>query len=335
MMKKNNLLYLLFAMSIISCAEKFPELDEGLYANIETNKGDIILQLELEKTPITVANFVSLAEGNNPEVSKKFLGKKYYDGLIFHRVINDFMIQGGDPTATGTGGPGYKFTDEITDLTHSGPGILSMANSGPATNGSQFFITHKETPWLDGKHTVFGKVIQGQAVVDSIVQKDTIVNVSIIRKGVNAEKFDAPKVFSNYFEEEIIAQRERKEKYAKELEKLTSGMEQTDSGLYYKIIREGSGNHPSKGENVSVHYRGMLPDGTVFDSSYQRNEPIVFPLGMGRVIKGWDEGIALLKKGSSAKLVIPSELAYGSRGAGGVIPPDTSLIFEVELIDFR
>ena len=334
-MKKNYLLGLLFVTIITSCAQKYPELDKGLFANIETNKGDIMLQLEFEKTPITVANFVSLTEGNNPKVEEKFLGKKYYDGIIFHRVIKDFMIQGGDPTGTGSGGPGYKFIDEFTDLRHSGPGIVSMANSGPETNGSQFFITHKETPWLDGKHTVFGKVIQGQAVVDSILQNDTIVKISIIRKGSNAKKFDAPKVFSNYFEEKIIAEKELNEKYAKELEKLTYGMEQTDSGLYYKITREGSGSFPTKGKNVYVHYRGMLPDGTVFDSSYQRNEPIVFPLGIGRVIKGWDEGIALLKKGSSAKLVIPSELAYGSRGAGGVIPPNTSLIFEVELVDFR
>ena len=334
-MRKNNLLGLFFAILIIGCNQQYPELDEGLYANIETNKGDIILQLEFEKTPVTVANFISLAEGNNPKVDEKFSGKKYYDGIIFHRVIKDFMIQGGDPTGSGSGGPGYQFIDEFTDLKHSGPGILSMANSGPVTNGSQFFITHKETPWLDGKHTVFGKVIKGQAVVDSILQNDTIVKVSIIRKGINAKKFDAPKVFSNYFEEKILVEKERKEKYAKELEKLTYGMKQTDSGLYYKIMREGTGNLPSKGNNVSVHYRGMLPDGTVFDSSYQRNEPIVFPLGMGRVIKGWDEGIALLKKGSSAKLVIPSELGYGSRGAGGVIPPNTSLIFEVELVDFN
>jgi peptidylprolyl isomerase len=334
-MKKNNLLGLLFATLIISCDQKYPKLDKGLYANIETNKGDIILQLELEKTPVTVANFVSLAEGNNPKAAENFSGKKYYDGLIFHRVIKDFMIQGGDPTGTGSGGPGYQFIDEFTELKHSGPGILSMANSGPETNGSQFFITHKETTWLDGKHTVFGKVVKGQAVVDSIVQNDTILKVSIIRKGSDAKRFNAPKVFSNYFREKIIAERERKEKHAKELKKLAQGMEQTDSGLYYKIIHDGSGDYPTKGKNVSVHYKGMLPDGTVFDSSYQRNEPIVFPLGMGRVIKGWDEGIALLKKGSSAKLVIPSELAYGSRGAGGVIPPDTTLIFEVELVDFR
>ena len=334
-MKKTNLIVLLFATLFLSCSQKYPELNEGLYANIETNKGDIILKLELEKTPITVANFVSLAEGNNPKVAKEFSGKKYYDGIVFHRVIKDFMIQGGDPTATGSGGPGYRFIDEFSDLTHNGPGILSMANSGPETNGSQFFITHKETPWLDGKHSVFGKVVQGQSVVDSIIQNDFIVKVSIIRKGKTAKRFDAPEVFSNYFEEQKIVEQEKKEKIAKKLEELTFGMKQTKSGLYYLINREGSGDYPTKGKKVSVHYRGMLPDGTVFDSSYKRNKPIDFVLGMGQVIKGWDEGISLLKKGSSAKLLIPSELAYGSRGAGGVIPPDTSLIFEVELVDFK
>ena len=334
-MKKTNLIVLLFAILFLSCSQKYPELEEGLYANIETNKGEIILKLESDKTPITVANFVSLAEGNNPKVAKEFSGKKYYDGIVFHRVIKDFMIQGGDPTATGTGGPGYRFIDEFSDLTHNGPGILSMANSGPETNGSQFFITHKETPWLDGKHTVFGNVVQGQSVVDSIIQNDFIVKVSIIRKGKTAKRFDAPEVFSNYFEKQKIVEQEKKEKIAKKLEELTFGMKQTKSGLYYLINREGSGDHPTKGKKVSVHYRGMLPDGTVFDSSYKRNKPIDFVLGMGQVIKGWDEGIALLKKGSSAKLLIPSELAYGSRGAGGVIPPDTSLIFEVELVDFK
>lgn len=334
-MKKTNLILLILAILFLSCSQKYPELNEGLYANIETNKGDIILKLELEKTPITVANFVSLAEGNNPKVAKEFSGKKYYDGIVFHRVIKDFMIQGGDPTATGSGGPGYRFIDEFSDLTHNGPGILSMANSGPETNGSQFFITHKETPWLDGKHSVFGKVVQGQSVVDSIIQNDFIVKVSIIRKGKTAKRFDAPEVFSNYFEKQKIVEQEKKEKIAKKLEELTFGMKQTKSGLYYLINREGSGDHPTKGKKVSVHYRGILPDGTVFDSSYKRNKPFDFVLGMGQVIKGWDEGIALLKKGSSAKLLIPSELAYGSRGAGGVIPPDTSLIFEVELVDFK
>ena len=310
-------------------------MEEGIFAHFKTEKGDIKIQLTFDKTPGTVGNFVGLVEGAiENKVSSK--GTPYYDGLKFHRVIANFMIQGGCPQGTGMGGPGYQFDDEFhPELKHDRPGTLSMANAGPGTNGSQFFITHTATPWLDGKHTVFGYLIEGLEVVDAIAKDDAIQNITIERVGATAESWDAKSAF-DFFINEKKAQLKAVQKAAlNDLEKLTDGMEQTDSGLYYKINREGSGDYPSKGKNVSVHYRGMLLDGTVFDSSYQRNEPIVFPLGMGQVIKGWDEGIALLKRGSSAKLVVPSELAYGSKGAGGVIPPDASLIFEVELIDFR
>ena len=310
-------------------------MQEGIFANFKTEKGDIKIRLTFEKTPGTVGNFVGLVEGTiENKVSSK--GTPYYDGLKFHRVIRDFMIQGGCPQGTGLGGPGYQFDDEFhPELKHDRPGTLSMANAGPGTNGSQFFITHTATPWLDDKHTVFGYLIEGFEVLDNIAQDDTIQNITIERVGADAESWDALAAFDLFINDKEVRLKSAQEVAAKELEKLTDGMEQTDSGLYYKINREGSGDHPSKGNDVSVHYRGMLLDGTVFDSSYQRDEPIVFPLGMGQVIKGWDEGIALLKIGSSAKLVIPSELAYGSRGAGGVIPPNASLIFEVELVDFR
>lgn len=166
------------------------ELPEGLYAKLQTSKGDIICKLEFEKVPLTVCNFVGLAEGKLKTSVRN--GKRFYDGLIFHRVIADFMIQGGCPFGNGRGGPGYKFRDEFdSSLRHTGPGILSMANSGPNTNGSQFFITHKATPWLDGKHTVFGKVFQGQDVVNAIRQGDKIIRVTIIRVGKKAEAFKA------------------------------------------------------------------------------------------------------------------------------------------------
>ena len=328
----------LFFISIIfllSCNSENSDLDSGLYAEIKSNKGDILLKLEYDKTPVTVANFVSLAEGNNDYVSEEYKNKKYYDGIYFHRVISDFMIQTGDPTKTGSGGPGYKFEDEITDLTHYKPGILSMANAGVNTNGSQFFITHKATPWLDGKHTVFGEVIKGQNIVDSIEQNDIIKKLSIIKKGKEAKMFNASKVISNYFEEKekILQKRKFEEENIKK--EIIDGMTQTSSGLWYKIIKNSIKPKPKNGEMVKVHYTGMLLNGEVFDSSYSRNMPIEFVLGSGRVIKGWDEGISLIPIGASAKLLIPSDLAYGERGAGGVIPPNSTLVFEIEVIDSK
>ena len=308
---------------------------EGMYAKIKTNKGDIMLELEFEKTPLTVANFVGLAEGKIKN-NKKKVGEPYYDGLKFHRVIADFMIQGGCPDGNGMGGPGYQFPDEIhPDLKHSGPGILSMANAGPGTNGSQFFITHKETPWLDGKHTVFGKVTEGQDVVDAIAQDDKIIEIDIIRKGENAKKFDSKAIFDKELEK-LEKQAAEKAKKAKEaIDALKKGAKVTSSGLAYKIIKKGTGAKAEAGKTVSVHYTGKLSNGTKFDSSYDRNQPIEFELGRGRVIKGWDEGISLLNVGSKATFIIPPDLAYGARGAGGVIPPNATLIFDVELVEIK
>ncbi len=309
-------------------------MKEGIFAHFKTEKGNIKIQLTYDKTPGTVGNFVGLTEGSL-ENNVSLNGEPYYDGLKFHRVIPDFMIQGGCPNGTGMGGPGYQFDDEFhPDLKHDRPGILSMANSGPGSNGSQFFITHTSTPWLDGKHTVFGLLVEGQEVVDSIAQGDAIQKITIERVGADAKAWDANSAFDVFVNEKKAPLKAHRDAAENELNELTEGMDRTDSGLFYKITRKGFGNLPPKGCNVSVHYRGMMPDGTIFDSSYKRNEPISFPLGKGRVIKGWDEGIALLKKGSIAKLVIPSELAYGSRGVDGIIPPDATLIFEVELVDF-
>ncbi len=308
---------------------------EGMYAKIKTNKGDITLELEFEKTPLTVANFVGLAEGKIKN-NKKEIGEPYYDGLKFHRVIADFMIQGGCPDGNGMGGPGYQFPDEIhPDLKHSGPGILSMANAGPGTNGSQFFITHKETPWLDGKHTVFGKLTEGQDVVDAIAQDDKIIEIDIIRKGEKAKKFDSKAIFDKELEK-LEKQAAEKAKKAKEaIDALKKGAKVTSSGLAYKIIKKGTGAKAEAGKTVSVHYTGKLSNGTKFDSSYDRNQPIEFELGRGRVIKGWDEGISLLNVGSKATFIIPPDLGYGARGAGGVIPPNATLIFDVELVEVK
>jgi peptidyl-prolyl cis-trans isomerase A (cyclophilin A) len=186
-------LSILLATSLNSFAKQ--KLEKGLYAEITTSKGVILVQLEFEKTPLTVANFVGLAEGKIKNTAKKD-GVPYYDSIKFHRVIPNFMIQGGDPTGTGQSGPGYSFKDEfVPGLSFTGPGILAMANAGPATNGSQFFITHVKTAWLDYKHTIFGHVITGQEVVNAIQQNDIILHIKIIRKGKPARKFKAAKVF--------------------------------------------------------------------------------------------------------------------------------------------
>ena len=310
-------------------------MQDGLYAKLNTTKGEILIALEFQKTPGTVGNFVALAEGNL-ENKVKPQGTPYYDGLKFHRVIPDFMIQGGCPQGTGTGDPGYKFDDEFHhDLRHDGPGVLSMANSGPGSNGSQFFITHIETPWLDNKHTVFGNVIEGQDVVDAITQDDAINTVEIVRVGADAEKFNAVEAFRTFEgsrEKRIAAEREAGRA---ELDKLASGFEETESGLRYQILQKGTGKAAEKGKTVSVHYKGQLADGTVFDSSYKRNAPLDFQVGVGQVIAGWDEGICLLNVGDKARLVIPSDLGYGSAGAGGVIPADAILVFDVELMDVK
>ena len=310
-------------------------MQDGLYAKFNTTKGEILVALEYKKTPGTVGNFVALAEGNL-ENKVKPQGTPYYDGLKFHRVIPDFMIQGGCPQGSGSGDPGYKFDDEFhPDLKHDAPGVLSMANAGPGTNGSQFFITHIETSWLDNKHTVFGKVVEGQEVVDAIAQGDKIDSLEIIRIGADAEAYNAVEAFRTFegSREKRIA--ETKKAAEAELDKLAAGFNKTESGLRYQIIQKGDGAKAEKGKNVSVHYKGQLADGTVFDSSYKRNEPIDFPLGVGQVISGWDEGIQLLKVGDKARFVIPSHLGYGSRGAGGVIPPDATLIFDVELMKVK
>ena len=307
-------------------------MQEGIYARFTTSKGQILVQLTHDKTPGTVGNFVALAEGDL-ENSAKPQGTPYYDGLKFHRVIADFMIQGGCPLGTGTGDPGYKFDDEfVSELKHDVPGVLSMANAGPGTNGSQFFITHTATPWLDGKHTVFGKVVEGQDVVDAIAQDDVIETLAIERVGDAAQNWNAVEAF-RVFENARAKREEEAKKAAQEaLDKLAAGFDQTDSGLRYKIIQKGSGAQAEKGKSVSVHYEGSLDNGQVFDSSYRRKDPITFTLGIGQVIQGWDEGIALLKEGDKARFVIPSYLGYGERGAGGVIPPNATLVFDVELV---
>ena len=312
------------------------ELKDGIYAKINTDKGDILLELEYKRCPMTVCNFVGLAEGT---LNRKEKGKPFYDGLKFHRVINDFMIQGGCPRGDGTGGPGYKFPDEFhPELKHTGPGILSMANAGPGTNGSQFFITHVETPWLDGKHTVFGHVVEGQDVVNKIAQNDKINYVKIIRVGEDAEKFDASE--ENF--EKLVSESQKRaaelraaahKKVEEEIERRYPDAIKTNTGLRYIVLKEGSGTDtPKYGRPVTVHYQGQLLNGKIFDSSLIRKEPAVF--AVGQVIEGWNEALMTMKKGEKRTLIIPPDLGYGDYGYPGVIPPDSYLIFDVELLDF-
>ncbi|NQY29265.1 MAG: peptidylprolyl isomerase [Flavobacteriaceae bacterium] len=329
-----KLLFLSLFFAATACNQQYPDLGDGMYAEFTTNKGTIVCTLEFEKTPITVANFVSLAEGTNTMVSDNYKGKMYYDGLKFHRVIADFMIQGGCPLGTGSGDPGYKFKDEFDpSLVHDKPGILSMANAGPKTNGSQFFITHKATPHLNNKHSVFGHVVVGLDIVNTIAGNDTIQSVKIIRKGSAANKFDAAKLFNGHFVAEKEIQEKAKAEMNKSIDEVSKGFEKTATGLRYKITQTNTaGKKAKRGDNIQVHYTGTLLDGTKFDSSVDRGKPISFPIGTGRVIPGWDEGIMLLKEGEKARLIIPSYLGYGERGSGRIIPPNAILIFDVELV---
>jgi len=312
-------------------------VSDGIYAEMNTTKGTILLELHYKETPMTVCNFVGLAEGKISNNAKP-AGTPFYDGLAFHRVIANFMIQGGDPAGNGSGGPGYKFADEfVPSLKHTGPGILSMANAGPGTNGSQFFITHVQTGWLDGAHTVFGKVVTGQDIVNAIAQGDKINTLVIHRLGSDAKKFEADdKAFKAYQDANVAKQKEASKAAMAEFENWVRTTyptaKQTPSGLWYVVEQEGTGAQAAAGKQVSVHYAGKLQNGTEFDNSYKRGEPISFTLGVGQVIPGWDEGIALMKEGGKYKLIIPSELGYGKRGAGGVIPPNATLIFDTELV---
>lgn len=333
--------------------------NEGVFADIETNKGTISLKLEFQKTPITVANFVSLAEGTNTMVTDTYKGKPFYNGLKFHRVIKDFMIQGGDPLGTGAGEPGYKFKDEIVpELKHSKGGILSMANSGPGTNGSQFFITHKDTPWLDGKHTVFGEVTKGMDVVNKIEQDDQILKVTITRKGKLAKKFDAAKIFGDYYAAKKAEDKALEEKMSAvvnakkaEFEKLKATATKTASGLQYVILKKGSDKKPAEGAQVQISYAGYFENGKMFDTSFEDVAKLYgkydanrakqggyagFPFTYGNkagLIPGFIEGLENMNSGDRALIFIPSKLGYGEKGAGGIIPQNTDLVFELEMTE--
>lgn len=307
----------------------------GIFAIISTKKGYITISLQYKKCPLTVMNFIGLAEG----IFSVTKGKPFYNGLKFHRVISDFMIQGGDPLGNGTGGPGYRFPDEFDEtLRHDRAGVLSMANAGPNTNGSQFFITHLPTPHLDDKHTVFGYVEEGQDVVNAINQNDEILSVKIVRVGEDANAFVVSEERFKELKQEVEKknrekQNEKMKKALGEVKKAFPNAKETSTGLMYIVNKEGDDKrHPKMFEKVLVHYEGRLLNGMVFDSSIKRGEPISFRLG--EVIEGWNEGLQLMSKGAKYTLIIPPNLGYGESGIPGIIPGNSYLIFDVELIDF-
>ncbi len=331
---------------------KHPNLEPGIYAEFNTNKGIILCKLEYQKTPMTVANFVGLAEGNFVVHDTIKYVTPFYNGLKFHRVIAKFMIQGGDPEGNGSGGPKHKFYDEIVpELKHNSAGILSMANSGPATNGSQFFITHNETPWLDGKHTVFGHVIEGQSVVDAITQNDSMKTVKIIRIGKEAKQWNASTAFKETYNKIKAADDEKNalmnkianmsdDQYKKymfeEVLKKYPNAQQSSSGLVYIIENPGVDPKAKQGDSLSLHYRGTFrADEKQFDASYDRGAPMDFIYKTNRMIPGFEEGIAFLGKGGKAKLIIPYYQAYGKQGRPGAIPPFSDLVFDIELVNLK
>ncbi len=364
------LITVLAGFSSASCQDKYPNLEDGIYAEFVTNKGTMVAKLFYDKTPVTVANFVSLAEGTNTKVDTAFSKKRFYDGLTFHRVMDKFMIQGGDPTGTGAGSPGYKFGDEfVPELTHNKPGILSMANSGPKTNGSQFFITEVPTAHLNNKHTVFGELVEGLDVQDSISnvkvisgskpEVDVVINkLNIIRKGSDAKNFDAPKEFENYFEqleeakkEELAILEKNKEAFITKNNSNNNEVKRLESGLVMIYTTRGPEKLLGPHQTVLIDYAGYLEDGSLFDTSMvdaaknngkydeardKKGGYKPFPMiynQSARLVPGFREAMLNMNVGDEARIFIPSFLGYGERGAGGVIPPNSNLIFDLKIVD--
>lgn len=371
-MRQMNLIALLSAMFVFfSCNSQkkaYKDLGDGLFADIETTKGHIVVKLNYKEVPTTVANFVTLAEGKNNFVKVEYKGKPFYNGTIFHRVIDGFMIQGGDPTGTGMGDPGYRFEDEfVPSLRHNKKGILSMANSGPNTNGSQFFITQVPTPHLDGRHTVFGETVKGEEVIDAIAKAPRngqdrpnedikIKNITIVANGKDAQKFDAVKVFDNYFKSVAEREKEKEERVkrasAKFLEEIKVQEPQAKvlpSGVKIFTINNGEGKQPKQTEFAMVNYAGYLRNGALFDSNIKEVEesygkyqamreqqngyqPIPFPYTpSAQLIPGFKEALLTMKVGDKIRVFIPATLGYGEAGAGDVIPPNSDLIFDIEI----
>ena len=382
-MKLINKTMILMALGLLmttsSCQDKYPDLEDGLYAEFVTTKGTMVAKLEFEKVPVTVASFVALAEGNHPLVKEDYQEKKYYNGITFHRVMNEFMIQGGDPTATGSGDPGFKFDDEFDlELKHDRPGILSMANGGPGTNGSQFFITEVPTPWLDNKHSVFGELVIGLDIQDSIsnvkvdpankpIEDVIIKELNIIRIGLSAKTFNAPKEFTEGLPKlaeklQIMKEEARKkieekaalarEKFLKDNENLHGRIENFQTGISMIYTKESNGAKPNSTDYVLVYCAGYLTNGELFYTNWKDiaqkygkyNEQMdqqggyePFPSiynETANLVPGFKEALLNMNVGDKARVYIPSFLGYGERGSGP-IPPNTDLIFDIEIVSIQ
>jgi peptidyl-prolyl cis-trans isomerase A (cyclophilin A) len=364
-----HILFFSLLISFSSCNAQYTELEDGLYAEFITTKGTMVAKLEYEKTPITVANFISLAEGTNKMVSAEYKGKKFYNGLTFHRVMDGFMIQGGDPLGNGLGNPGYKFKDEFhPDLKHDKGGILAMANSGPNTNGSQFYITEIPKPHLDNGYSVFGELVIGLNIQDSISNVKTDANnkpledviikeVNIIRKGKEAKSFKAASIFNNHFAETEKLEKEKAAKteaiLAANKDKFTKQKEESlklASGLQYTITEKGTGEKLTENSKFLAHYAVFFENGKLLETSNletaeacdavnekrkmaDQYQPIACDISANaRMIAGFKEGLKQLSVGDKATLFIPYHLAYGEAG-NRAIPPKSNLIFEVEIIE--
>ncbi|HRR09867.1 MAG TPA: peptidylprolyl isomerase [Rhodothermales bacterium] len=317
--------------------------DEGVFAIINTSKGEIVARLFYDKTPMTVANFIGLAEGTKN--SSRGLGTPFFDGIKWHRVIANFMIQGGDPNSLdadpgndGMGGPGYSFPDEFDPaLKHDKPGVLSMANSGPATNGSQFFITHKDTPWLDGKHTVFGQVVTGQSVVDAIKQGDSILTIRIDRRGEKAKGFVVTQAF---FDEQVqkamVVEEQRRAEAALQAE--TSIKTQWPnavklaSGLWVHTQTEGTGPQIVPQADVTFHFSGSILNGQKMDDSRTRGNPTTFKFGQNPILEGIRLAFLTMREGDRKTFVIPSKLAYAIDPTQIVIPGGAYIVYDLEIL---
>ena len=322
---------LLIIFSLLFSTLSFAALDDGIYALIKTSKGEIIVELAYEKAPLTVINFIALSEGSKK--SNKELGIPFYDGIIFHRVIDDFMIQGGDPQGDGRGGPGYQFFDEFSDLKHDQPGVLSMANSGPNTNGSQFFITHIPTPWLDGKHSVFGLVAEGMSIVNLIEQGDIIESISIERIGDQANQFIADEAsFQEQIEKVNTNLNAKQELRQKEFENYVTtsypGIKKSKLGYFTIVNKSGNDKQPNDGQVVSVDVSFKADNGQIMREA---GSPIEFILGSGQIISFIDSNIRDMSIGEDRTIIVTYEAVFGDNPSGD-ISQESILIFELELL---